>query len=66
MVDDIGVEILIRQRADGHARFEPVFSPAAGKRANSSGFGWLRGGTVRSSSRCALVMYSLTISWFSR
>jgi len=43
MVDDIGVEILIRQKADGHARFEPVFSPAAGKRANRSGFGWLRG-----------------------
>lgn len=54
------------RKRTGHVRFEPIFSRAACKCANSSGFDWLRGGTVRSSSRWPSAMYSLTISWFSR
>src|SRR5260370_39560936 len=49
--NDAGVEIFIRHKADGHARFEPIFSRAACKRANISRFDWLSGGTVRSGSR---------------
>jgi hypothetical protein len=50
-VDNVGIEILIRQEADSHERFEPVCRRAASIRAKSSGFTWLSGSAVRSSSR---------------
>jgi len=47
----VDVEILIRQEADSHVRFEPVCCRAAISRAKSSGFDSLSGGTNRSNSR---------------
>ena len=34
---DVGVEVLIRQEADGHTRFEPICRRAASRRAKRSG-----------------------------
>ena len=65
-LDNVSVEVLIRQKTDGHVRFEPIFSRAACRRANSSGFDWLSGGKDRSSSRWPSAMYSLTVFSCSR
>jgi hypothetical protein len=47
---DASPEVLVRQEADGQVRFERIWR-AASRRANSSGFVWLSGGTDRSNSR---------------
>src|ERR1039457_6425526 len=54
--DDSGVEVLIRQEADAHARFEPVCRRAVSSRAKRSGFVWLSGTRDRSSSRSPSAM----------
>ena len=42
-IDDIRVEILIREEADRHVRFEAICRRGTSRRAKRSGFVWLSG-----------------------
>src|SRR5439155_24710217 len=65
-LDDSGVKILIRQETHGHVRFGLIWRRAASRRAKSSGFDLLSGGTDPSNSRWISARYSLIIFSFSR
>lgn len=65
-LDDAVPEILIRQEADGHVRFELSCSRAASRRANSSGFVSFNGRTLRSNSRSTSAKKSSIRFLFSR
>src|SRR5262249_19524859 len=65
-LDNAGLEILIRQEADRHVRFEPNCWRAASRRANSSGFVSLSGRTLRSNSRSTSAKNSSIGFLFSR
>jgi hypothetical protein len=57
-LDDIGVDVLIRQEADCHVRFKSICRRAASRRANNSGVCWLSGGMDISISRSPTAIYS--------